>query len=168
MMPVMVLCPKEDEIQSEFHLFLSEKETMDLFEEATCARTVGMDGQVVRDRRNFWLVLDVTARLTLTCRRCLEPFEREVRGHIEQRYVATQPSENPPSEEDVLTCDGERLNVAGPLQEALTLAMPVFPLCSNDCGGICSRCGRRVEKPPCPCEEQSEDFGNRLGDQLVK
>lgn len=37
--------------------------------------------------------------------------------------------------------------------EVIALALPVKPLCRDDCAGLCSRCGVDRNEAPCECEE---------------
>ena len=37
--------------------------------------------------------------------------------------------------------------------EVISLALPVKPLCREDCAGLCARCGAELERGPCGCEE---------------
>jgi uncharacterized protein len=37
--------------------------------------------------------------------------------------------------------------------ELISLALPVKPLCREDCAGLCSRCGADRNEAPCGCEE---------------
>jgi len=158
-----VLCPQEDEIESVFDISLSQDDANDLLETVEFAGPVRVSGRVLRDGHAFWLVLQANARIALECRRCLEAFEMEVEGQVEQRYTASQ-DEDVTRDEETLFCDGERLDATKPLREAVALSIPSFPLCSETCGGICPLCGRKVENPPCRCHEEEDDFGNRLGD----
>jgi len=39
------------------------------------------------------------------------------------------------------------------LREELALAVDVYPLCREDCRGLCPRCGADLNQGPCPCQE---------------
>lgn len=43
------------------------------------------------------------------------------------------------------------VDVTPELREALLLAMPRFPLCSETCSGLCPQCGRNLNEGPCGC-----------------
>ena len=52
----------------------------------------------------------------------------------------------------VLELDGGSL-----LWEQYLLALPVKPLCDENCQGLCPRCGAPLRDGPCGCSEESGD-----------
>ena len=48
---------------------------------------------------------------------------------------------------------GSRLDRAAFFREVLSLALPVKPLCREDCPGLCPRCGADLSRRPCDCAE---------------
>jgi uncharacterized protein len=49
---------------------------------------------------------------------------------------------------------GDHLELAPMLREQLILASPMHPLCSDDCLGLCPRCGKDLNEGPCRCGEE--------------
>ncbi|MRR10305.1 DUF177 domain-containing protein, partial [bacterium] len=49
------------------------------------------------------------------------------------------------------------------LREAVLLALPLKPLCREDCRGICPACGRDLNEGSCGCRE---DRGDHRWDKL--
>ena len=49
---------------------------------------------------------------------------------------------------------GHEIDLGDFLREVLTLAMPVQPLCKEECLGLCPRCGADRNAGPCGCDEQ--------------
>ena len=43
------------------------------------------------------------------------------------------------------------------MREQFYLALPMKPLCGNDCKGLCPTCGTNWNKGTCDCSNQSED-----------
>jgi DUF177 domain-containing protein len=57
------------------------------------------------------------------------------------------------------------VDVDGLAREALVLALPAQVVCSEACKGLCSRCGKDLNKGPCGCsEEQIDERWSRLRD----
>lgn len=88
------------------------------------------------------------------CIRCLDPVEQIVERTIQElyRYEPTREkarSRGRDSEEvdleaeDELQMDGEFMNLEIPVIDAIILALPVNPLCSPDCLGLCPECGEK-------------------------
>lgn len=49
------------------------------------------------------------------------------------------------------------VDIGDDLREAVLLGMPHFPLCSQDCSGLCPKCGRNMNEETCECEVSSSD-----------
>lgn len=77
------------------------------------------------------IIVEGTAQATWRgeCRRCLEPTSGEITLELREVY-----SQNP-VEGEIFPFDGERLDLAPMLREAFTLALPLVPLCREDCPG---------------------------------
>jgi uncharacterized protein len=77
------------------------------------------------------------------CARCLEPVTSEVEASFQElwRY---EPSPEGDDEDDVLLLDGDLLDLEPVLRDAVVLALPLSPLCSDDCAGLCPECGVRL------------------------
>jgi uncharacterized protein len=52
---------------------------------------------------------------------------------------------------------GSELDLGAFLHEIVALALPVKPLCHEDCAGLCSRCGADRKMDPCECAEVPAD-----------
>lgn len=46
---------------------------------------------------------------------------------------------------------GDHLDLAPMLREHVILSAPMQPLCSEDCKGLCVRCGKDLNEGPCQC-----------------
>jgi uncharacterized protein len=117
-------------------------------------------------------------RLELECGRCLEPFEMPVDAAFDLRYVPQERNtgEGDPSArsgssraesrvereiaEDDLTTAFYRegmLDVIDLLREQFQLALPMKPLCTEDCRGLCPECGANQNRTACDCTPKWED-----------
>jgi uncharacterized protein len=76
------------------------------------------------------------------CARCLEPVTSEVEANFQELYrYEPSPEED---DEDVQLLDGDLLDLEPVLRDAVVLALPLSPLCSDDCSGLCPDCGVRL------------------------
>jgi uncharacterized protein len=46
---------------------------------------------------------------------------------------------------------GNQLDMASMLREHVILSAPMQPLCSDDCLGLCTQCGKNLNEGPCQC-----------------
>lgn len=95
--------------------------------------------------------------LEMDCSRCVEPFEVPVASEFELRYVPHTQNEGAPEREiaddDLTTAfytDGA-LDVIDLLREQFYLALPMKPLCSEACRGLCPECGANHNRTECGC-----------------
>jgi uncharacterized protein len=51
----------------------------------------------------------------------------------------------------------EQIDLNELLREQFYLTLPMKPLCSEDCKGICPQCGTNRNTAPCDCSPQWED-----------
>ena len=103
----------------------------------------------------------VTTRLRLECGRCLDAFEIPVDSPFELRYVpepaashAAGAADQEMSEDDLTTAyyREEKIDLGELMHEQFVLALPMKPLCSDDCRGLCPHCGTNLTKGACDCK----------------
>jgi uncharacterized protein len=106
----------------------------------------------------------VKTTLELQCGRCLEAFPLRVDAPFDLRYVpqeddAAAEAEREITEDDLTTAfytDG-MLDLIDLMREQFQLALPMKPLCSESCRGLCSECGANLNKTDCACKPVWED-----------
>jgi uncharacterized protein len=111
------------------------------------------------------LSADIYAIAKGECIRCLDPVEVTVERKIQElyRYEPTNDkggkrkkhsSRTDSSDEidldavDELWLDGNEMNLEVPIRDAIVLDLPVNPICSEACLGLCPDCGEKWEKLP--------------------
>lgn len=72
---------------------------------------------------------------------------------VDSRKTHTKDVEAEPEEEldDQYHYQGNQLELAPMLREHVILSAPMQPLCSDDCLGLCARCGKNLNEGPCQC-----------------
>ena len=105
----------------------------------------------------------VKARLEVACSRCLEPFEVPVESEFDLRYVPqaenTGEGEREIGEDDLATAYYREgmLDLIDLMREQFVLALPMKPLCGEDCRGLCPVCGTNLNNGQCDCSPRWED-----------
>jgi uncharacterized protein len=93
------------------------------------------------------------------CIRCLDPVEVVIDRKIQElyRYEPTNEKGRKKRREDEdvdlegeeeLQMEGDLMDLEIPIIDAITLTLPVNPLCSDECLGLCPDCGEKWEKLP--------------------
>lgn len=99
------------------------------------------------------LELELTARTTLdaVCDRCGKAFPQE--KEITYRCLLAEELQNEDNDEIVLLEDGQA-DVGDLARTAFILGMDSKTLCSEDCKGLCPRCGADLNLGPCSCQKE--------------
>ena len=124
---------------------------------------VSLAFDILKDKRHFQLAGTVTTMLELPCSRCLEPFTMPVAGSFDLRYVPRSENagegEREVGEDDLTTAfyDDDQIDLSELIAEQLHLALPMKPLCSETCKGLCPHCGANLNTETCDCSEKWED-----------
>lgn len=80
------------------------------------------------------------------CIRCLDPIELELNRNFQELYAyEARPDEE---EDDQLLMDGDILDLEAPIRDAIVLALPINPLCDEECEGLCPECGQKWAELP--------------------
>jgi uncharacterized protein len=105
----------------------------------------------------------VRTELEVECSRCLEPFRVPVDATFDLRYVPqaenTGEGEREVGDEDLATAFYREglLDLIELIREQFVLALPMKPLCTEDCRGLCPQCGTNLNKTQCGCAPKWED-----------
>ncbi len=112
----------------------------------------------------------IKAALEVPCSRCLEPFRVDVDAPVDLTfYPATDPiatakpaRTSPKSDDDdgdevreddlgVSFYAGDFIDLEQIMSEQFYLALPMKPLCTDDCKGLCPVCGINRNRETCSC-----------------
>jgi DUF177 domain-containing protein len=132
-------------------------------EEYRIAAPVHLLLDIHKDRDAVKVTGRVETRLGLECGRCLEPFQIPVDSVFELHYVPhggnTGEGEREIVEDDLTTAfyEDNTLDLGELVREQLQLALPMKPLCAEDCKGLCAECGTNLNKSTCGCAPKWED-----------
>jgi uncharacterized protein len=101
--------------------------------------------------------------LQVVCHRCLTAFPWLLEEQVQVFLVEEEKLD--PSEEielevrdlDFEFFDGAIIEIDQLVAEQIFLALPVKILCSENCRGLCSRCGVNLNEEPCKCVKSDVD-----------
>jgi uncharacterized protein len=88
----------------------------------------------------------VTGPLTGECARCLDPFTSATEVRLQELYAYEAAGDEAEDGDDAdrYLMAGDLLDLEPALRDALVLELPLSPLCSDDCPGLCVECGVRL------------------------
>lgn len=97
------------------------------------------------------------AVLELSCRRCLTDVPDEVDLSVDWLYDPGL--EGQAEDEGVFPLDRDTgsLDLTPQIREEILLAAPPFPLCTEECEGLCPECGTNLNEGSCDCTREEID-----------
>lgn len=119
---------------------------------------LALHGRIDRSGESYLLRGDLRGKLITPCSRCLEPATVNLDVPLVVSYEETDEDDEEAAADDedgdVRSFSGGEIDLAPELRDEILLAMPIGPLCHQDCAGICSVCGGNRNTTPCDCEEK--------------
>jgi uncharacterized protein len=91
---------------------------------------------------------EVTAKTTGMCSRCLTDIAQDLTVDFQELYEYADDDNSSSEDEDLLQLEGDLLNLEPVVRDALVLALPLAPLCDDECLGLCPECGIELNKEP--------------------
>ncbi|MGC9536475.1 YceD family protein [Streptomyces sp. UG1] len=94
------------------------------------------------------------------CVRCLEPLQLDVEADFQEMFSypdaddrgrhhhGAEPGDDAEEDEDRLFLEDGLFDLEPVLRDAVVLALPMQPVCREDCPGLCAECGARLADDP--------------------
>jgi uncharacterized protein len=92
------------------------------------------------------------------CVRCLEPLEQALVADFQELFsypdaddrgrASAEPGDDAEEDEDRFFVEDGLIGLEPVLRDAVVLALPMQPVCQEDCPGLCSECGVRLADDP--------------------
>lgn len=125
----------------------------------------GIYGQVqlTRTDRGILVTGRISAPVDTSCSRCLSPFACPVTFRLDEEFYPTvdvvtgMPLPQPEDADSFTIDENHMLDLYEAVRQYALLALPMKPLCKQDCPGICSRCGENLNDGPCSCPKAEKD-----------
>ena len=128
--------------------------------DVTFPENAHVEGYITDDAGYMRLHLTATLPYRGACARCLDPVEGVFTLDFERTVAAegTISEEQLEENEDsyVMIRDG-KLDVDEALREELLMCFPMRLLCSEDCLGLCPKCGKPNREGDCGCPDKEID-----------
>lgn len=103
----------------------------------------------------------LSCELELACSRCLKPFVHKMDIGIEEYFSADpaydEDKADPDDERMIHGVDSDTVELDPYLKENLVVSIPDFPICREDCLGLCPVCGTDRNENRCECRQERMD-----------
>lgn len=113
--------------------------------------------RLMRTQRGVLVHAELRLSPTLECGRCLTSFAAEVRLVIDEEFVPLRDpvtGEAVEADPDEFRIDGRNhLDLSEAVRQYEQAALPIQPVCRDDCAGLCPSCGQNLNERRCDCIE---------------
>ena len=114
---------------------------------------------------------DAKTTVAATCVRCLDEFPIPVSEAFRAVVRVAPPDEVTPDTGDdefyIVSAANPVWDMSDVVRQMILLAIPEHPVCKPDCRGLCSGCGRNLNREECICGEKKSDGAfAKLGDLI--
>jgi uncharacterized protein len=115
-----------------------------------------VDGQGYRQQDDVFVAVHIVVEAEYACYRCLDPTRKQLTTTFEMLYrpMATRPDYLEDEDEIGLGYYDEGIICLGEdVRRYLLLELPMWPVCSEECRGLCPQCGVNLTQNACDCAE---------------
>lgn len=118
---------------------------------------------LVRTDRGILAQGTLRTEIEVTCSRCLRSCPLALTLVVEEEYypttdVLTGVKLSLPDQAGCFTIDEHHiLDITEAIRQYIVLAIPMKPLCQENCAGLCPTCGYNLNLGPCDCPQQEID-----------
>jgi len=123
-------------------------------EKAESDRPVDISVTISLVGSGVYLTGEAKGEIKLRCGRCLAEYPHRLDAELNISFVV---KEDGNADEDVYTYDGETVDLYQPVRDQLLLLMPIKPLCTEECKGLCPKCGQDLNEKDCGCRRVDVD-----------
>jgi uncharacterized protein len=126
---------------------------------------VPLDGHVkfTRTKSGVLATAKASGAVIQTCGRCLTDYQQPISVAFDEEFFATihvtmgTPLPKPDVDDAFVIDENHMLDLGNAIREYTLLALPIAPVCREDCQGLCPHCGVNRNESPCSCIEEITD-----------
>lgn len=119
--------------------------------------------KIFRIKKKVLIDGTIDMSVSLMCSRCLNDFTLPVHVVFNEEYNPFEEAGEDEEQEltgkelDLSFYSNDEIDLSELIKEQVILSVPMKPLCSEDCSGICSICGKDLNKGKCQCKTEAVD-----------
>lgn len=113
--------------------------------------------RVTRTAQGLLVQVKMQADILAECVRCLNEFSQHLETDYTDLYAFTH---NSAAESGLILPENGKINLAPSLRDEMLLSIPINPVCTPDCKGLCPICGENLNESK--CNHSTPDIDPRL------
>lgn len=114
---------------------------------------VKFSGKLVNNSGILELEGRMTTGYTAQCFRCLTEIAGKIDIKVDEDFVNSSSAKK--GEDEVYTYEGNVLEIDKALKDNIVLNTPMKMVCSENCRGLCPKCGANLNEKECGCKEDT-------------
>lgn len=145
------------------YLFMPDDKNTDILlpENIEILSPLKIGGRIIDKNEFMDLEADVFIKYKTKCDRCLEDIYREESYDISAMITLGKKNsmlsfEDDEAGDNIIKASDSSVDITDYVMEELSLLLPVYNLCSDNCMGLCQKCGAKLSDGGCSCETEKE------------
>lgn len=118
---------------------------------------IDVHAKLDRFGKNYKIDVKIQTTASFVCDRCMATYSDDFSAKLDQVYGTGYEEADHDGDIIELPANATDIDISPQLREAILLYHPVKMLCSEDCKGICSKCGVDLNHDTCKCSEGDID-----------
>ena len=139
------------------HFHFVEAMSIEMPSGARLAAPVELELELRHDSAGMTGVGVIRTELRCSCARCLNEFEQELQQLMEFKLLDQEPDTADEQAENWAIICNDEIDLRDMVKEVIILSMPLRPLCSLQCRGLCPGCGVDLNHEQCHCQGEVLD-----------
>ncbi len=120
--------------------------------------SIEVDVEINKIHNQLILDASILVNTVFECDRCTAAFSRPLHAEYEMVYMlGVDPVETESDNITYLSAEADSINISKDIKDFTILAVPMKKLCSEECKGLCSRCGKNLNEGDCSCSKNETD-----------
>jgi uncharacterized protein len=120
--------------------------------------TLKAEVELSKSHSEIILNVDVKVNINCECDRCTTEFMQEINPVYQIVYFFSNEPEGIADANVVyLHPDADKIDISPEIRDYVLLTVPMKRLCTEECKGLCSNCGKNLNEGDCKCEGANID-----------
>lgn len=116
-----------------------------------------------KDGESVFISGNINADIIVQCSRCLKEFSSDIDIGVNVTCMPEDKAEMDDKRElsveefDISYYSSDAIDIDSLISEHISVSMPIKPLCSDECKGLCIQCGTNLNERQCYCTQEVID-----------
>lgn len=141
-------------------------------EKASFLQDIDYNIHLSREKEKIRAKGNIHTAVSIPCVRCLEPFEIKIDSPVDiillpNQLIKLTGEALSQNDMEYVFFEGNCIDVTKILMEQVNLFIPIKPICSPSCKGLCPQCGGNLNHEQCQCKRSVNNL-NFLFDNIKR